>query len=551
MEMNSNLMTVFEKTIRDNWGKPSLTDYQGTTNTYRDVARQIVKLHILFEESGIAKGDRIALCSRNSSAWGIAFLATLSYGAVAVPILNEFKPDNIHHIVNHSEARLLFVGDNVWSGLDESSMPSLIGIMRMEDYEIRVSRNEKLTYARNNLNLMFAQRFPHKFLPSDFSLAPENWEDLALINYTSGTTSASKGVMLPFRTLYSNYVFAVNAIGDESGQKLVSILPMAHMYGLAFEFLYGFGVGTHIYFLTRTPSPKIISDAFSEVKPDLIISVPLILEKIIRKKVFPQIERPIINFMLNIPVINDKIYSSIRSKVREALGGNFREVIIGGAPLNQGIEDFLKKIKFEYTVGYGMTEFAPILSYSDWSTYAKGSCGRPVERMEIKIDSSDPENIPGEILARGTNMMIGYYKNEAATKQFIDSEGWGHTGDLGLMDKDGNIFIKGRSKNMILGPSGQNIYPEEIEDRINNLFYVTESIVAEKDGKLYALIYPDFEALTQQGIHDNDIQKTIEQLVFQLNKDLPNFSQIAGVKIYNEEFEKTPKKSIKRFIYQI
>lgn len=549
--MENSFFKQLEKNARKCWDKPSLTDYKGATHTYKDVARKIVKLHILFEECGIQPGDKIALCSRNTSAWGIAFIATLSYGAVAVPILNEFKPDNIHHIVNHCEAKLLFAGDDVWAGLDETSMPNLEGIFRMEDFEVRISRKEKLTEARNNLNRIFGERYPNRFTPEHLQFPEEDPNALAVINYTSGTTSASKGVMLPYRSLTSNLRFAIDVLGDDSGQSIVSMLPMAHMYGLAFEFIYGFAIGSHIHFLTKVPSPKIIADAMAEIRPHLIITVPLVIEKIIRKKVFPQIEKPIINLMLNVPVINEKIYESIHNKVSEALGGRFRQIIIGGAPLNHEIERFLKKIKLEYTVGYGMTEFAPILAYSPWESFAEGSCGRPVARMEIKIDSDDPEHIVGEILARGENTMMGYYKNEQATKAFIDADGWAHTGDLGLMDKEGNIFIKGRSKNMILGASGQNIYPEEIEDKINNIYFVTESIVVEKNGRLAALVYPDFEALQQQNISsDEDVHNIIETHVKQLNKDLPAYSQIASVKVYNEEFEKTPKRSIKRYLYQ-
>ncbi len=534
-KMDKTLLEHFELTIRNNWGKPSLTDYHGATNTYKDVARKIKKLHILFEQCGIRKGDKIALCARNSSAWGIAFIGIVSYGAVAVPILNEFKPDNIHHIVNHSESRLLFVGDDVWNRLDETSMTALEGILRVEDYSLHISRSKKLTKARENLNKLFGERFPDRFTPEDIAFEDVDQESVAIINYTSGTTSTSKGVMIPMRALTSNLHFAISALGDEPDQRLVSILPMAHMYGLAFEFIYGFAIGTHIHFLTRVPSPKIIAEAMAEVRPHLIISVPLILEKIIKKRVFPTIEKPFVNLMLKVPVVNEKIYSSIREKICQVLGGNFREIIIGGAPLNGEIEKFLHRIKFPYTVGYGMTEFAPILSYIGWKTFAPGSCGRPALNMEIKIDSEDPEHVVGEILARGKNTMLGYYKNPEATEAFIDSDGWAHTGDLGLMDKDNNVFIKGRSKNMILGASGQNIYPEEIEDKVNNIVFVNESLVVERNGKLVALIYPDFEALPEQGIAENEYQKPIEELV---------------AKLYNEEFEKTPKRSIKRFLYQ-
>ncbi|MCQ2975031.1 MAG: AMP-binding protein [Bacteroidales bacterium] len=548
--MEKSLFKLIERGIRKNWDRPSLTNYRGATYTYKDVARKIVKLQILFDSCGIQKGDKIAICAKNSSTWGIAFLASLTYGAVVVPILHEFKPDNIHHIVNHSEAKLLFCGDEVWNGLDEANMLNLIGIFRIEDFDLRFSRDEKLTETRKNLNRLFGERYPERFKPEHITFYEENIEDLGIINYTSGTTSASKGVMLPYRSLLTNIQYTIDFLGTTPDEKLLAMLPMAHMYGLAFEFLHHFIAGIHIHFLTRVPSPKILMDALAEIRPAVIITVPLVIEKIIKKKIFPQIERQPINFMLKVPVINEKIYKSIHDQLRQALGGNYRQIIIGGAPVNREIESFLKKIKFEYTIGYGMTEFAPLLTYASWDTFVETSCGRPVDRMEIKIDSEDPEHVSGEILARGMAMMIGYYKNEAATKSFIDSEGWGHTGDIGTMDKNGNIFIKGRIKNMILGPSGQNIYPEEIEDKINNLFFVNESIVIEKEGKIIARIYPDFESLLSQNIADSDIQSTIEKYVFELNKDLPAYSQIKGVIIHNEEFEKTPKRSIKRFLYQ-
>lgn len=548
--MRRTLLKQMEYSICTNWEKPSLTDYRGATHTYKDVARKVKKIHLLFESCGLQKGDKVALCSRNSSNWAIAWVATISYGAVVVPILNEFKADNVQHIVNHCDAKLFFVGDDVWNGLDEALMPNLVGIFRMADFSLRISRNEALTKARKELNKLFGMRYPSRFEPTDISFEEVDPESLAIINYTSGTTSASKGVMIPMRALTSNVHFAIDTLGDQPGTRLVSILPLAHMYGMMFEFIYGFCKGTHVHFLTRVPSPKIIAEAMSEIRPHLIIAVPLILEKIIRKRVFPTIEKPLVNLMLNVPIINEKIYGTIRQQIIDALGGNFYEIIIGGAPMNKEIEKFLKRINFPFTIGYGMTEFAPILAYSDWKTFVAGSCGKPEKAMQFKIDSADPENEVGEILVRGTNTMLGYYKNPEATAAFFDNEGWAHTGDLGVMDKEGNVFIKGRSKNMILGPSGQNIYPEEIEDRLNNIGYVTESIVIDRNGKLVALVYPDFDALQSQNVAEANYQKTIEELVFQLNKDLPAFSQITAVKLYNEEFEKTPKRSIKRFLYQ-
>lgn len=548
--MEESFIQYIEQSIKNNWDRPSVTDFKGATSSYKDVARKIEKLHILFEHSGIKKGDKIALCSRNMSSWGIAFLATLTYGAVAVPILNEFKPDNVHHIVNHSEARLLFVGDVVWENLDESAMPDVDGIIRIEDYSLRHSNKKSLTQARERLNQLFGQKFPDRFTAEDVKYTYDQLDDLAVINYTSGTTSSSKGVMLPYRSIWTNMKFGIEVLGYNPGEQIVCMLPMAHMYGLAFEFIYQFVNGTHIHFLSRTPSPKIIADAFEKVKPDLIITVPLVIEKIIRKKIFPAIEKPHIKLLMNIPVINDKIKDSIRQKLMDALGGKFKELIIGGAALNKEVENFLRSIHFPYTVGYGMTECGPLLSYDDWRTFRQGSCGKAVNRVQLKIDSPDPQNIVGEILAKGDCVMSGYYKNPEATAAALDAEGWLHTGDLGLIDADGYLFIKGRSKNMLLGPSGQNIYPEEIEDRLNNMIYVSESIVTEQDGKLVALVYPDFEAVSAGHINEADLPNIMAENLKHINQLLPAYSQISRIKIYNEEFEKTPKRSIKRFLYQ-
>ena len=546
MTMQECFLKYVEESIKKNWDLPSLTDFKGATSSYKDVARKIEKLHILFEHSGIRKGDKIALCSRNMSSWGIAFLATLTYGAIAVPILNEFKPDNIHHIVNHSEARLLFVGDVVWENLDETAMPDLDGIIRIEDFSLRHSNKPELTQARE----LFGKKYPDRFTANDVKYTHDQLDELALINYTSGTTSSSKGVMLTYRSLWTNMKFGIEVLGFNPGTQIVCMLPMAHMYGLAFEFIYQFVNGTHIHFLSRTPSPKIIADAFAEVKPDLIITVPLIIEKIIRKKIFPAIEKPHMKLLMNIPIINDKIKDTIRQKLIDALGGKFQEIIIGGAALNKEVENFLRTIRFPYTVGYGMTECGPLLSYDDWQTFKQGSCGKAVNRVQLRIDSDDPQNTVGEILAKGDCVMTGYFKNPEATAAALDADGWLHTGDLGLIDADGYLFIKGRSKNMLLGPSGQNIYPEEIEDRLNNMQHVTESIVIEQDGKLVALIYPDFDSLHAAQIAESEIPAIMEENRKALNQMLPAYSQIAKIRIYNEEFEKTPKRSIKRFLYQ-
>ena len=551
MKMEENFLSYIENSIKENWDRPALTDYKGVNCNYKDVARKIEKLHILFEQAGIQKGDKIALCGRNSTNWGIAFMATLTYKAVAVPILNEFTPENVQHIVNHSDARLLFVGSVVWESLQKLDLPALDGVICMEDYSLHLSRSPRLTEARERLNELFGKKFPNRFLPEDVCYEKDTLDELALINYTSGTTSSSKGVMLPYRSLWSNLTFALGVFGKLPGEHVISMLPMAHMYGLAFEFIYEFASGAHVFFLTRTPSPQIIAEAFRTIKPSLIISVPLIIEKIIKKKVFPTLKKPGVRLMLSLPLVSTKIKQTIRQKVIEAFGGNFKEVIIGGAALNKEVEDFLHSIRFPYTVGYGMTECGPILAYDGWETFKQGSCGKTAPRMRLRIDSSDPERVVGEILAKGDNVMTGYYKNEEATQAAFTPDGWLRTGDLGLIDKDGYLYIKGRSKNMILGPNGQNIYPEEIEDQLNNVPFVAESIVVERDNKLVALIYPDFEAAKAAHADTEEaLRETMENNRTEINKLLPAYSQIARVEIYREEFKKTPKRSIKRYLYQ-
>lgn len=549
--MEKSFIAFVEKSIKENWDLDALTDYKGATLQYKDVARKIEKLHILLAESGIKPGDKVAVCGRNSSHWGVAFLAILTYGAVAVPILHEFKADNIHNIVNHSEARLLFVGDMVWEALNEAEMPLLEGIILMTDFTLLVCRSKQLEYAREHLNELFGKKFPRNFRREHVAYRRDEPEELAVINYTSGTTSFSKGVMLPYRSLWSNTQFAFEVLPLKPGDKVVSMLPMAHMYGLAFEFLYEFASGCHVFFLTRMPSPKIIFQAFSEVKPHIVIAVPLIIEKIIKKNVLPKLETLKMKMLLMVPIINDKIKAAVREQMIKGFGGNFYEVIVGGAAFNQEVEKLLKSIDFPYTVGYGMTECGPIICYEDWKRFRMGSCGKAAPRMEVRIDSPDPQHIVGEILTRGDNVMLGYYKNEEATKQIFDADGWLHTGDLGIMDEEGNVTIKGRSKNLLLGPSGQNIYPEEIEEKLHNLPYVAESIVIQQnDNKLAALIYPDFDEAYAQGMSNKDIEVAMEENRVTLNSELPAYSQISRIKIYPEEFEKTPKKSIKRFLYQ-
>ena len=544
---------IIEKCIIDNWDLDALTDYKGITLQYHDVARKIEKLHIMFENSGVQRGDKIALCGRNSAHWAVAFLATLTYGAVAVPILHEFTPEQIHNIVNHSESKILFVGDIVGTQVDATKMPSLEGIINIPDYSLALSRTDKLTYAREHLNELYGRKFPKYFRREHVKYYHEQRPDeLALINYTSGTTGFSKGVMIPYRALWGNYDFAVHVLGKviNRGDRVISILPMAHMYGMAFEFIFEFLYGCHIYYLTRIPSPAIIAQAFAEVRPQIIIAVPLIIEKIIRKKVFPKIQSGKVRLLRNIPIINKKVEEKICDQVKQAFGGRFYEIIIGGAAFNQEVEQFLHRINFPYTVGYGATECAPIICYSDYQTFVPGSCGRAVIHMEVKIDSPDPANVPGEILARGTNVMLGYYKNEEATRQTIDNEGWYHTGDLGTMDAYGNVFIKGRSKNMLLGASGQNIYPEEIEDKLNSLPLVVESVVVQRDTKLVGLVYPDYDEAKTLGLSTSDIEAQMQQNLQDLNLVQPAYCKLATIEIQDKEFEKTPKKSIKRYLYK-
>lgn len=548
--MDQSFLVYIEDSIKNNWDRNALTDYNGATLQYKDVARKIEKLHIIFEESGIVKGDKIAICGRNSSHWGVTFLATLTYGAVAVPILHEFKADNIHNIVNHSEAKLLFVGDMIWENLNEAAMPLLEGILAMNDYSILVSRKKELSNAREYLNEMFGKKYPKNFRTEHVKYHRDEPEELAIINYTSGTTSYSKGVMLPYRSLWSNNRFGYDVLELQPGSKVISILPMAHMYGLAFEFIYEFSTGCQIFYLTRSPSPKIIFQAFAEIKPQLVIAVPLIIEKIIKKNVLPKLETPTMKLLLKVPIINDKIKATVCEQVSNAFGGQFAQVIIGGAGFNQEVENFLKMIDFPYTVGYGMTECGPIICYENWKKFKPGSCGKAAPRMEVKVLSPDPENIVGEIVCRGPNLMLGYYKNEEITKEAIDEEGWLHTGDLGVIDAEGNVTIKGRSKNMLLSSSGQNIYPEEIEDKLNNLPYVAESIVVQQNQKLVGLVYPDFDDAFSHGLKAEDMERVMEENRVALNATLPVYSQIYKMKVYPEEFEKTPKRSIKRFLYQ-
>lgn len=548
---NTSYNGIIAESIRKYWENDSLTDYGIQTYKYKDVARQIENLHIIFENAGIKPGDKIALCGRNMSNWGISFFSVITYGAVAVPILHEFHPTQVHDIVNHSEAKMLFVGDNVWKTLNADEMPALEGIICIKDFELLVSRSEKLSYACENINLLFGQKYPQNFLPEHVNYHKDQPEELAIINYTSGTTSNSKGVMIPYRALWSNADFGFTVLADrvQPGDKILSMLPMAHMYGMAFEFVFEFMYGIHVNFLTKMASPTILLKALAEVKPCVIVLVPLIIEKIVRKAVLPKLQDPKVRLLMKMPVIGQHIRKKICDGLTQALGGNFFEVIIGGAALNQEIETLLHDIGFRYCIGYGATECAPIISYENWFDQVPGSCGKAVVHMEVKIDSPDPEHKEGEILARGMNVMLGYFKNPEATEQVLDKDGWYHTGDMGIMDAQGNIFIKGRCKNMLLGANGQNIYPEEIEDKLSNMTMVMECVVIQKGEKLYGLVYPDQEKITKLGLQSDDLVTIMEQNRKELNPTLPNYAQLSGIKIMDQEFEKTPKKSIKRFKY--
>lgn len=550
MEQEHQFIDYIEQSIIKNWDKDALTDYKGITLQYKDVARKIAKFHIVLESAGIQPGDKIAVCGRNSAHWGVTFLATITYGAVIVPILHEFKADNIHNIVNHSEAKLLFVGDQAWENLNEDAMPLLEGIASLTDFTALVSRNEKLTYAFEHRNAIYGQRYPKNFRPEHICYRKDRPEELAIINYTSGTTGYSKGVMLPYRSIWSNVKYCFEMLPVKAGDHIVSMLPMGHVFGMVYDFLYGFSAGAHIYFLTRMPSPKIIAQSFAEIKPRVISCVPLIVEKIIKKDILPRVDSKIGKLLLKVPIVNDKIKSLARQAAMEIFGGNFDEIIIGGAPFNAEVEAFLKKIGFPYTIAYGMTECGPIICSSRWETLKLASCGKATTRMEVRIDSPDPKTHAGEIVCRGMNMMLGYYKNPEATAQIIDANGWLHTGDLGTIDDEGYVTVRGRSKNLLLTSSGQNIYPEEIESKLNNMPYVAESLIVLQHDKLVALIYPDFDDAFAHGLQQADIIKVMEANRVELNQQLPNYSQISKVKIHFEEFEKTAKKSIKRFMYQ-
>lgn len=550
MTIHDSFNKNIEESLHKHWSLPSMSDYGHQTFQYSDVAEEIAKLHIVFNRSGIKKGDKIAICSRNMSRWGVAFLATLTYGAVAVPILHEFHPEQVHHIVNHCEARILFVGDLVWKKLDANGMPNLEGIVLLNDWSLLSAKNKNLEYAITNLNKCFGEKYPKNFSAKDIRYHKDQPEELAIINYTSGTTSNSKGVMIPYRAIVGNIMCAGDLIGSngKAGDTLLSMLPLAHTLGMSFEFLFEFVWGIHVHFLTKMPTPSILLKALADIRPMALVCVPLIIEKVVRKAVMQKISDPKIRLLLKTPIIGRKIKNKICQGIREAFGGNFYEVVIGGAAMNQEVEALLHDIGFNFTVGYGATECAPLISCEDWQKFKPGSCGKIVNGMEVKIDSPNPFTVPGEILVRGRHVMLGYYKNPEATEETLRN-GWYHTGDLGVIDRYGNIFIKGRIKNMLLSGNGQNIYPEEIEDKLNNLPYVQECVVVQREGKLVGLVYPDSELIKKNSVSANELQEKMEENRKVLNLQLPAYEQISDIELRDEEFEKTPKRSIKRFLY--
>ena len=550
MQHQDSLNAYILQSVRDNWEQLALTDFNGVSFQYKDVARKIAKLHLLFEHAGVGPGDRVAICGRNSAQWAVAFLGIITYGAVAVPILNEFKPDNIHHLVSHSEAKLLFADAAVWENLDSDCMSQILGAIQISDYSLMMSRSEALAHARANLNRFFGEKYPERFDVGCFDVALTKPGDLALINYTSGSTGFSKGVMLPERSLWSNVEFTIDRLDFlQPGDGVVCMLPLAHMYGLTVELLHPFVKGCHINFLTRTPSPRVIMEAFASVKPKMIVSVPLIIEKIIKTKVFPLLDKPMMKLLMHVPFVDNHLLAKIKARLADTFGGNVVEIIIGGAALNKDVEEFLRRIEFPFTVGYGMTECGPLISYTPWREFVPGSSGRTLPCMESKILSDDPENVPGEICVRGTNVMKGYYKNREATDAVLDAEGWLHTGDMGTRSADGTLFLRGRSKTMILSASGQNIYPEEIEAKLNNMPFVAESLVVERDGKLVALVYPDFDALDRLEVPVTDMDNTMENIRKELNGLVAPYERISKIILMPNEFQKTPKRSIKRFLY--
>lgn len=542
---------IFEASFRKNWDRPAISNYHGETLHFKDVARRMEKLHIMFEECGLQKGDKVAICSRNQANWAVTFLAIMTYGAVPVPLLHEFKSANIHHLVNHSEAKILFVDDVIWEGLSESEMPDLHAIIQVNNFRILYAADENIVEAKAHLNELFGRKFPEAFVPESLNYYEDSADELAVINYTSGTSGFSKGVMIPYRAIFSNIEFAKKVLPQlNEKSRVVSMLPCAHMYGLMFEVLYELSVGCHVHFLSRLPSPKVIMQALAEVKPSVVIAVPLVIEKIYKSKVKPVLEKEGIKFLMKVPGLNQVVLNKVKAELINAFGGEFYEVIIGGAAFNKEVEAFFKKMEFPFTVGYGMTECAPIITYDDWKVEKLYSCGKAAPNMEVRIESKDPVNIPGEIQVKGANVFLGYFKNEEATAEVFTEDGWFRTGDMGVLDTDGSLFIKGRTKCMILGPSGQNIYPEEVETVINSQPYVVESLVIEDNGGLTALIYPDFQQGAKDGMSQSEFVKYMEGTLSELNRELPNYAKLKKIEVMSEDFERTPKKSIKRYLYQ-
>lgn len=542
---------IFENSFKKNWDRPAISNYHGETLHFKDVARRMEKLHIMFEECGLQKGDKVAICSRNQANWAVTFLAIMTHGAVPVPLLHEFKSANIHHLVNHSEAKILFVDEVIWEGLSETEMPDLHAIIQVNNFRILYARDESIVEAKAHLNELFGRRYPEAFTPDCINYYEDTADELAVINYTSGTSGFSKGVMIPYRAIFSNMEFAKQVLPQlNNTSRVVSMLPCAHMYGLMFEVLYELSAGCHVHFLSRLPSPKIIMQALAEVKPNIVIAVPLVIEKIYKSKVKPVLEKEGIKFLMKVPGLNQVVLNKVRAELINAFGGEFIEVIIGGAAFNKEVEAFFKRMNFPFTVGYGMTECAPIITYDDWKVEKLYSCGKAAPNMEVRIESKDPANIPGEIQVKGANVFLGYFKNEEATAEVFTEDGWFRTGDMGVLDADGSLFIKGRTKCMILGPSGQNIYPEEVETVINSQPYVVDSLVVEDNGGLTALIYPDFQQGAKDGMPQETFVKYMEDTLVELNKELPNYAKLKKIKVMLEDFERTPKKSIKRYLYQ-
>lgn len=551
MTQYKSVNEYLSETISANWEHPALTDFNGVSYSFRDIARKISKLHILYKSCGLKPGDKVAICGRNSSNWAVAFLANMTYGAVNVPILSDFKPDSIHNLVNHSESKLFFVDEGIWENLDPSLMRHIDGVISLKDNSLLLSRSEPLADARAHLNQYFGQKYPERFVAADFKPYDDKQDELALINYTSGSTGFPKGVMLTYGNIWSNLRFCIDKIDYVSdGDGIVSMLPMAHMYGLMIEIIYPIIRGCHIHFLTRTPSPRVITEAFAKVRPKMIVSVPLILEKIIKTQVFPLLEKPMMRLLLHVPFVDSRLLSRIKARLQQTFGGNLEEIIIGGAKLNKDVELFLHKIGFQVAIGYGMTECCPLISYSSWREARPGSCGKVVDRMEVMIDSPDPYNIPGVLYTKGSNVMKGYFKNPEATKAELSDDGWLNTGDIALLDADGFVYLRGRNKNMLLGPSGQNIYPEEIEQILNNMPYVNESVVISESNRLIALIYPDYDMASNDNLSSADLDQVMKENIISLNKEVPAYSKVSTFRLMDEEFEKTPKRSIKRYLYQ-